>query len=317
MRNGHGVSADLAWAGDLAAAWRRGAPDLAGRARIRAGAVAFSAGLRGPWREEGGFLVGDGPEGPVRVLVVPFAFSPTPAGEAPVVRRLLDRLSGSFGEWRFAVHIRERLPDDFDPGDAATAAHLWRMATDRGERGHHASYEAEDASLDLSMLRRSGDGGPVLCVGPLDSADRLLLVYHAVHTALADAEIGDPIIVAAVAEPAWRLPKGLIVDFLYGTQDAVCAGPGWTGAFRAHAASLFGSHPSVAGLWWIEADHPAAFRATAYENPWHPTPGALNFPGDACRAVRSDDLAALCREDDIPRCAVGYDRLVPTCWSLT
>lgn len=262
-----------------------------------------------------GRVVARGPSGAVTLPVLTFA-GPPRAGERKSLERLVDRIAASLGEWRFALHVEQELAADVDAAPIARAALLWRMALDKGEKRRHARYADEAAMIDLSVTERSGSGGMHVGLGPLVTADRLVELYAAARQAARAADRSGDLVLVLHADPAWSLPRGYVLDMLYGTPDCVVVDGGWRAAYRPQTSALFVSEPRLLAVWFVAGPLDAAtFHATAFDNPWHPRTGAVAPPGSRCAAIDSSFARSLLRTATDNLRAVGFASLVPTPWS--
>lgn len=206
-----------------------------------------------------------------------FPTLPHPKGRPDELQRLTALLDATFQGRQYALYLRRPLPDGFEPGPVARAAHLWLAAIDRGEwKGRHAIYEDDDVALELTLVQRQADvSGRVMTVGPVNALERLgdvdsqvvdLTQRHQQHSDL-------PLVLALVAHPRWRVPRGYVEQLLYGTADQTEATRGsYQASFTSNGRSLF-SDPACASLlqlWWIEGagEDPMSFTAWAHDNPW-------------------------------------------------
>lgn len=316
----HSLAADLAWmpAGGLppSGTTSEARAALVNRAMVRACAIAVSAGARIT-----GFAAPDVVEierdgGPMRIVVLANTFSPHPMGTPRDVARLVDAIAGSLGEWRFMVHIKRTLPAGFDPEPVARAVSMWRTAMDRGEwSGKHAVYEDELVAIELTVTDKRDSGGPIGVVGLLPAPDRLLGVYDDVRTRV-DALSGNvPFIVAASAEPAWSVPRGCLIDLLYGTPDLIdVSDAGWVAVFARRHPALLGDK-RISAVWWIEGDAAGlAFHAQAFESPWRPP--VVTFPGTRYSSVDAAFARVASRQSEKDRVAVRRTGHAPTEWRL-
>lgn len=231
----------------------------------------------------------DAAERPFLLATLAFAHPPHESGDPRDVERFVPALEGALGPWRFLLHFRRPLPEDFDPAEVARAVHLWRMAMDRGEwGGRHAVYEDDGVAVDLSVTDDTNhQGGLIARVPPLPAMDRLSVVYQRIIAGLHALEgvEGQPIVFALHAEPAWRMPRGHALDLLYGLLDEVVAERDgdrlrFEAVVRPTGVSLF-SDPAcrdVAALWWLEPGD-GAIRGQAHVNPWCAAGPPPSFPG--------------------------------------
>jgi hypothetical protein len=266
-----------------------------GRAVLRALAVTGLAGARPILSYSGGaFRMVDHKGETFTLAVVAFTTPVNERGEPGGVEKLLQALEGALGSWPYRLCLRKALPPGFDPEPVARAVQMWRMAMDRDEwRGRHAIYEDAGISLEISVLPRRTDDQPgklVAFVPPIVASDRLMVVYERVIDELErlrECAEDDPIVLVAAAEPQWRLPRGFVMEFLYGLPDEVRtehAGeqPTWRASFRPTGTALFSEPLSrrVAAVWWLEGEgNTLSFAGYAYENPWSEKELPVRFPG--------------------------------------
>lgn len=262
-----------------------------------------------------GCVRGSGPTGAFTLPVLAFQ-GPPRAGERRSLHRLADRIASSLGEWRFSMHVEQPLPADVDVEPIARAALLWRMALDKGEKRRHARYADDEATIDLSVTERNGSGGMHVGLGPLVTADRLVVVYAACREAVRAAEpAGGDVILVLHADPAWSLPRGYVLDMLYGTPECVVVQDGWRGAYRPQTSALFVCEPRLLAVWFVAGPEGSAFHATAFDNPWHPRNGAAALPGSRCASTDLGFARSMLRSTPADLRAVGFPSLAPTAWS--
>ena len=218
--------------------------------------------------------------------VLPF---PAPAdrwGARRDVERLLERLDQTFRGRPYVFYLRRRLPPGIDVDGIARAVHLWLSAVERGERHErHAVYEDGEIAFELTLAEGAAARTPrLLTVGPISALERLAevdaeLVELAVRVEESHGEL--PLVVGAVSDHAWRLPRGYVEQLLYGTADAThclhtgdqpSAAPGYRAQFRPNGRSLF-SDPvcrHLLSLWWLSpsATDPLGVASQSHTNPW-------------------------------------------------
>ncbi len=256
-----------------------------------------------------------GPSGAVTLPVLAFR-GPDRAGEPKSLARLADRIASSLGEWRFSMHVERPLQADVDVEPIARAALLWRMALDKGEKRRHARYSDDDADIDLSVTERKGSGGMHVGLGPLVTAERLVGVYAACREAVRGvAPAGGDVVLVLHADPAWSLPRGYVLDMLYGTPECVVVDDGWRAAYRPQTSALFVCEPRLLAVWFVAGPEGPGFHATAFENPWHPRTGSVTLPGGRCAATDPAFAASLLRTRPPDLRAVAFSSLAPTPWS--
>ena len=201
-----------------------------------------------------------------------------PSGHPEDVARLVDALNATFGDQRYVLYLRKRVPRAMDPASIARAVRLWLAAVEQGEwQGRHAVYEDDAVAIELTLVGGgAGDGPPlVFTVGPVRALERLTALDARLvdlverHTAEAP---GLPLVYAVGCTRPAELHRGYVEQLLYGTADWVeaCNSPwSYRAGFSHSGRSLF-SDPAcsaIASLWWLDPTE-RGFRSVALDNPW-------------------------------------------------
>ncbi|MFT4628173.1 MAG: hypothetical protein ACI8PZ_006868 [Myxococcota bacterium] len=220
----------------------------------------------------------DGRKVGLSVLVQPI--DAHPSGDPADVQSLIGALNTTFGDQRYVLYIRRRLPGGLDPENIARAVRLWLAAVERGEwQGRHAVYEDDDVAIELTLVGDAPAGGRSLMfmVGPVRALEQLTAL-DARLVDLVDRHAEDapglPVIYCVGCTAKASLARGYIQQLLYGTADTIsAANDAWRyeASFSHSGRSLF-SDPacaSIASLWWLDPIPDAAgFRSMALDNPW-------------------------------------------------
>ncbi|MBT3222462.1 MAG: hypothetical protein HN348_25600 [Proteobacteria bacterium] len=248
---------------------------------------------------------------------IAFSTPSHPRGKKEDVARLVEALSGVFGERRFLLYLRRAVPEGFEPAALGRAVQLWLMSIERGEWvGRHAVYEDDEVSLEITLLERKS--GSMLIVGPTTALEQLSTVdSHVVEIAtqhrLAHPDL--PMVLVVAADNGWGLPRGFVEQLLYGTADVIevnndSGEMSYKAKFMASSLSLF-SDPecrNLGGIWWLEPHRQEnlAFRAWATENPWCVCGTDLPaFPGTRFTQVGKEKSGLV---------EMIWSGRLPTCW---
>lgn len=264
-------------------------------------ALAESAGAKAVEPLTGDVMRMIDPDGrPVALATLAFAQPEHEAGAPDDVQRLISALESALGRWPFLLYLRRAVPAGFDPKAVAQAVQLWKMALERGDwRGSHAVYEDDDIAIELSVTPPLPEDQPakvLVAVPPLNASDRLAIVYRrllAVTRAIDAVAPGMPIVPVLVVEPRWRLPRGHVLEALYGLADRIeTDANGYRAVYRPSGLSLFSDSAcrKVAAIWWAEcaSGDPLAMRSWAHESPWCSPMPRLNFPGPRFEVERAE-----------------------------
>ena len=234
-------------------------------------------------------------------------------------------------EYKFVVHFKSPIPDDFDAAVLVEPVTNWIQEIDRGVwSGGYAIYEDQEVSFELCLLegpQDKDDHGLLFYVAPL-CTERVLrhTIPKIVHTATTETKPKRPTVLLMLADEPWAWNTSMLLSVLYGrcTFKTVHENTDVDHQFVLSDLSLFASDVAkdIAAIWWIEPRLGAvSIAGVSHRNPWFsgklPRFVGPEYTGTADTPANRMVQVALSRSDQPFKWMIGVGERSPSCRNVS